>query len=142
VDSVGNWFWGGSNSLALDRNGYPHISYFDSSNDDLKYASLDSDGDGVPDATDNCPDDANADQADADADGVGDVCDNCPEVYNPDQTDTDGDGVGDACEPTPVGGIIVPVDRLELLVPWLGLVVVALLAAFIVTLRRSLGGGA
>lgn len=35
----------------------------------------DSDGDGRPNATDNCPAAANADQADADADGKGDVCD-------------------------------------------------------------------
>jgi hypothetical protein len=45
-------------------------------------------------------------------------------------------------EPVPIGGIIVPVNRLEFLAPWLGLVAVALLATFIVTLRRSLGGGA
>jgi uncharacterized repeat protein (TIGR01451 family) len=36
---------------------------------------VDTDGDGVPDATDNCPHDANADQADLDGDGVGNVCD-------------------------------------------------------------------
>ena len=76
----------------------------------------DRDGDGEPDATDNCPDDPNADQADSDGDGVGDVCDapppppdgdgdgepdatdNCPSTWNPDQADADGDGVGDACD--------------------------------------------
>lgn len=36
---------------------------------------VDSDGDGVPDATDNCPQVANPDQADADSDGLGDACD-------------------------------------------------------------------
>jgi PKD repeat protein len=36
---------------------------------------IDSDGDGVADATDNCPLVANADQADTDHDGAGDACD-------------------------------------------------------------------
>lgn len=58
----------------------------------------DSDGDGVPDASDNCPSRANADQRDGDQDGIGDVCDNCPNVSNPDQRDSDNDGIGDACE--------------------------------------------
>jgi hypothetical protein len=35
----------------------------------------DSDGDGVPDSSDNCPSVANADQADADGDGLGNACD-------------------------------------------------------------------
>ena len=96
----------------------------------------DADGDGVGDVCDNCPDDPNPDRADADEDGVGDVCDNCPGVYNPDQADSDGDGVGDACEPIPVGGVIVPVNRLELLVPWLGLVAAASLGALAVALWR------
>ncbi|MBI3950503.1 MAG: thrombospondin type 3 repeat-containing protein, partial [Acidobacteria bacterium] len=61
----------------------------------------DRDGDGVPDATDNCPDRANADQRDSDNDGRGDVCDNCPNTANPDQRDSDGDGVGDACDNCP-----------------------------------------
>lgn len=78
---------------------------------------VDTDGDGVPDALDNCPYVYNPDQADSDGDGVGDACtpivpssdadndgvpdedDNCPNAYNPDQADTDGDGVGDACDP-------------------------------------------
>jgi hypothetical protein len=38
----------------------------------------DGDGDGVPDASDNCPAAANANQADADADGVGDACEQLP----------------------------------------------------------------
>ncbi len=40
--------------------------------------SVDSDGDGIPDACDNCPAVPNPDQADADHDGIGDACDPCP----------------------------------------------------------------
>jgi len=44
--------------------------------DDIVTAQgLDGDGDGVPDAGDNCPLIANANQADADGDGIGNVCD-------------------------------------------------------------------
>jgi hypothetical protein len=73
--------------------------------------SVDSDGDGTPDETDNCPSVENPDQSDLDADGIGDVCDpdddgdgvddeidNCPKTANPDQLDVDGDGVGDLCD--------------------------------------------
>jgi hypothetical protein len=35
---------------------------------------------------------------DGDGDGVPDAEDNCPSVYNPTQTDTDGDDEGDACD--------------------------------------------
>ena len=59
---------------------------------------VDSDGDGVCDADDNCPTEPNEDQSDRDQDGVGDVCDNCPDVFNPDQEDSNGNGIGDACE--------------------------------------------
>ncbi len=63
--------------------------------------ATDTDGDGVPDATDNCPTIANLDQADEDGDGKGDVCDNCPHLPNTDQADSDGDGVGEVCDPNP-----------------------------------------
>jgi hypothetical protein len=36
---------------------------------------------------------------DSDGDGVLDAIDNCPSVANPDQRDTDGDGIGNACDP-------------------------------------------
>ncbi len=83
---------------------------------------VDTDGDGIPDADDNCPGVANPTQADADSDGIGDACDitpggpdddgdgipntddNCPTVFNPSQADTDGDGIGDACDTPGDGG--------------------------------------
>ncbi|MBC8249615.1 MAG: thrombospondin type 3 repeat-containing protein [Anaerolineales bacterium] len=117
---------------------------------DLRVA--DSDGDGIADSQDNCPWVPNPDQTDTDGDGVGDACDhdddndgvpdaddNCPTTYNPDQADSDGDGIGDACEPIPVGGIIVPVNKLELLAPWLGriAVMIATIAAVVVRRRRG-----
>jgi hypothetical protein len=36
---------------------------------------IDTDGDGIPDESDNCPTVSNADQADVDGDGIGDACD-------------------------------------------------------------------
>ena len=78
--------------------------------------TIDSDGDGVPDESDNCPNTNNPYQFDADGDGVGEACalvlalendadldgvddsvDNCA-YPNPDQSDADGDGIGDPCE--------------------------------------------
>lgn len=75
----------------------------------------DSDGDGIPNAADNCVDTSNNDQSDIDGDGIGDACDsvndldldgddvdndddNCPDDPNTDQEDTDMDGIGDACD--------------------------------------------
>jgi len=58
----------------------------------------DGDGDGFPDAEDNCPEIPNVDQTNSDNDTHGDVCDNCPLVDNEDQLDGDDDGIGDACD--------------------------------------------
>lgn len=81
----------------------------------------DADGDGIPDASDNCPNTPNPGQEDADLDLVGDSCDvctdtdddgygnpgflkntcdldNCPTIFNPGQDDFDGDLIGDACD--------------------------------------------
>jgi len=57
----------------------------------------DRDGDGIPDAIDDCPDVADPDQTNSDGDRWGDACDNCPYTQNNDQADRDGDGVGDRC---------------------------------------------
>jgi hypothetical protein len=72
---------------------------------------IDTDGDGVPDSSDNCSSVANPGQTDTDADGQGDACDtdddadgvpdttdNCPVTSNPNQNDFDRDGIGDACD--------------------------------------------
>jgi len=58
----------------------------------------DADGDGIPDAQDNCPNTPNPNQSDLDGDGRGDACDNCPSVPNPGQEDSDNDGIGDVCD--------------------------------------------
>ena len=78
----------------------------------------DDDGDGQPDATDNCPLDDNPNQDDTDQDTVGDVCDICANTppdsivitdpYSPlyGCVDNDGDGINndlDQCPDTPDG---------------------------------------
>ncbi len=78
---------------------------------------VDSDGDGVPNASDNCPNASNGSQVDSDGDGQGDACDsdddndgvpdredNCPTTPNPLQYDSDSDGIGDLCDPNPLPG--------------------------------------
>lgn len=102
------------------------------------YVPTDTDGDGIPDARDNCPSVPNADQLDANHDGIGDACqdfdndgvinskDNCPNQYNPDQQDTDGDGIGDACDSVD--------NRVTEQYPWLPWVGIGIAAVVLITL--------
>jgi hypothetical protein len=70
--------------------------------------TVDTDGDGVFDSTDNCLLVANPNQHDEDTDQVGDVCDPCPQIANA-TADGDGDKIGDACDPHPAtsGDVLV-----------------------------------
>jgi len=86
----------------------------------------DEDGDGIPDAVDNCPADPNANQIDTDADGQGDVCDADDDNDNltdlaeagagtdPLNPDSDGDEVYDGADQYPLdparSGIPADVD--------------------------------
>jgi large repetitive protein len=77
-------------------------------------SATDKDGDGIPDATDDCPKVFNpvrpmdgGKQADADGDGQGDACDVCPLDANTtackkfDPNDSDGDGIANANDNCP-----------------------------------------
>ncbi len=72
---------------------------------------VDSDGDGIPNASDACPTVfgtcsngcppnvcGTCGPVDNDGDGVPNCQDNCPAIANPTQADCNGNGVGDACE--------------------------------------------
>ncbi len=93
-------------------------------------ASNDVDADGVCGAVDNCPLTSNAGQADSDFDGVGDTCDNCQYVANGpaltdaggnSQLDTDGDGFGNICDPDLNNdGIVNFGDLVQFQAGWLG----------------------
>ncbi len=61
---------------------------------------LERDGDGVPDAADNCPGTANPGQADADGDGTGDACDPTPQGTTPPAIAVPGQITADATGPT------------------------------------------
>ena len=122
---VGSATDAGTSSTSLDSS-----TGMESSGESTQGLEPDEDGDGVPDAEDNCPMVPNPDQADADKNGVGDACeddddddddgvpdaeDNCPLVPNKDQKDLDKDGIGDACDPDIDGdGVLEPDDNCPL----------------------------
>jgi hypothetical protein len=60
--------------------------------------TLDPDGDGISNLTDNCYAVPNADQTDTDSDGAGNMCDNCRLEANSSQCDADGDNYGNLCD--------------------------------------------
>ena len=63
--------------------------------------NVDSDGDGIENAIDNCPNISNPDQNDLDNDDIGDVCDNDidgDQLNNEIDLDDDNDGMSDAWE--------------------------------------------
>ena len=106
----------GLDKAAADLGFRPSLVLADGSTQVVGDPNADTDGDGVPDASDNCAAVANPGQEDSDGDGQGDACegtdpgpdadgdgvpddaDNCVSTPNPGQEDSDGDGIGDACD--------------------------------------------
>ncbi len=73
---------------------------------------------------------ATCDGPDGDGDGVPDACDNCPSVANPAQTDSDSNGAGDLCEGAGCGKVARSTSDLDLGA------IAALLAVYFVAERR------
>jgi len=85
-----------------ERLGSPSAYATDIDDDGMTSAvDPDDDGDGIPDAADNCPQTINLGQRDTDRDGVGDVCDPEPRVAGTGPSDADRDGIGDRVDVCP-----------------------------------------
>ena len=69
----------------------------------MAWSPVDSDGDGVPDNSDNCTQAANPDQADLDADGLGDACDAAANATG--STDTGDGGANQTGGGQPTGAV-------------------------------------
>jgi len=147
--SLGAGYWYGAVSVvALDSDGDGIPDTDDNCPAVSNPNQQDADGDGIGDACDPCTD------VDGDSYGVGPSCigpdcDDTDHAINPGATeicddgmDNDCDGFVDGrdpdCPSIPVGGYVVPMNRLELLLPWMGLVALIglLLAGMAVALRR------
>ena len=68
----------GADEFVDTRLPLPHIGGADN---DVAPSGLDSDGDGIDNAYDNCPINANLHQVDSNGDGIGDVCEGTPVVF-------------------------------------------------------------
>jgi len=108
--------------------------------DNLFFNFVDSDGDGVPDANDNCPNDSNANQRDTDGDDLGDVCDPCIFLHSQVQCIPPPPDNGDQL----IGGTLIPIDSTSLLLAgsqmtasWLIPVLVAGSGIVLVFVRKS-----
>lgn len=102
----------GHYGFTQSSNGDPYVwAVMDRNSQYAVGLTVDRDGDGVPNSTDNCIGSFNPNQINTDGDGAGDDCDmdddndaradaadNCPLTANADQLDQDGDGRGDACD--------------------------------------------
>jgi len=82
---------------------------------------------------------------DSDGDGVGDACDNCVNVRNAGQLDDDGDGLGNACDVLALrgGGDLDPESEARCSVgvaPTTGWLALLVAAGAMGRRRRGLGG--
>jgi len=128
-----------------DNTGVLQLQSFESVQNS-EYTELDSDGDGVPNSTDNCIAESNIDQVDVNGNGVGDICDdfdrdgviqsldNCPTLPNRNQEDVDADGIGNVCDEAE--------SRLTekyVWIPWvgMGIAVIVLMILFVLVATTS-----